>query len=123
MERILNVQYGTIYTQDGIGIDNMAVIIDKDGGLIKYGDSEKYLDKYYSETISKYKKAGLDDIANDLLYVKFDRYDGVLSIDEICTFVNYMIMCSANGNKIVEILSMPVDEMKNKIEQLKEMDY
>jgi hypothetical protein len=99
------------------GIDNMAVIIDKDG------DSDEYMDKYYTDMISKYKKAGLEDICDNLVYIKFDRYDGVLTIEEICTFVNYMLMCSVNGNKIMNMLNMSANEIKSEIARLQEIGY
>lgn len=124
MEKILEVQYGTIYDKKmTFGIDNMAVIIDKQAGLMKYGDVDKDMDKYYTEMISKYKKAGFDDMCDNLVYIKFDRYDGILTIEEICTFVNYMLMVSANGNKIMNMLSMSTDEIKSEIARLQNLGF
>lgn len=123
MKGPLKVQYGTIYTENGIGIDNMAVILDKKAGLMKYGDSECYLEKYYEEMIEKYKRVGLEDVAADLLLVKFDRYNGILNIEEICTLVNYMILCSANGEYLMKLLNMDEPTLKTEIQKLKEYEY
>lgn len=121
-ENKLKVEYGTIYSY-GIGIDNMAVVIDADCGLLKFGDAERNMRSYYNESIEKYKKAGLEDICNNLIYIEFDRYAGVLTIEEICTFVNYMRLCSANGKKILEMFEMDKSELKVRLRELNEMGY
>ena len=41
MNKYLKVEYGTIYTQSGIGIYNISMIFDKSAGCLKYGDLEK----------------------------------------------------------------------------------
>ena len=123
MERVLEVKYGTIYTSGGIGIDHIGVIIDKNSGLLKYGDTTKNLKDYFIEMVSKYRKVGLSDIADDLVYIEFDRYDGILSIEEICTFVNYMVMCSANGERIMKMLNMDEENLKIEIKKLAEIGY
>lgn len=119
----LKVRYGTIYTEDGNGIDNMAVIIDKEAGLMKYGDSEKWVEKCYTEMIEKYKKAGLEEFSESLILVKLDRYNGVLTIEDICTLTNYMILCSSNGHRIMQILAMEESELKSEIENLRSYGY
>lgn len=123
MNKVLEVKYGTIYTNGGIGIDHIGVIIDKNSGLLKYGDSTKDLNSYFLDMVSKYRKAGLSDIADDLVYIEFDRYDGILSIEEICTFVNYMVMCSANGERIMKMLNMDEENLKIEIKKLAEIGY
>lgn len=123
MERILKVENGTIYTQNGTAIDNLAVILDRSSGLLKYGDSTKGMISIFNDMVSKYKEVGLENMANDLVLLQFDRYNGVLSIDEICTFANYMIMVSANSETIFKILNMNEYEFKNKIKELSELGF
>lgn len=109
--------------EDNIEIDNISVIIDKCkyGGLLKYGDSKLYLDKYYKRITDTFKNANLP--VDDILYIKFDEENSFLSKEEICTFVNYMIMCSNNGERIVRILNMDESNMKQSIQELKELGY
>ncbi len=121
-DKPLSVYDGTIYTQDGIGIDNMAVVFSKFAGLVKYGDIE-LIRNYYSEVTKTYREAGYNDMAEDLGIIEFDRLSGVLDVDEICIFVNYMIMCSANADKIMKMLSMRKAELKNEIAKLKKCGY
>lgn len=123
MEKILNVKYGTIYTRSGMGIDNLAVILDKNSGLIKYGDSSRGMKEIFNDMVSKYKQLGLEDMANDLVLLEFDRYDGILSIDEICTFANYMIMVSANSQNIFKMLSMEEIELKKRLKEFSALGF
>jgi len=70
-----------------------------------------------------YRKGSLEDIADDILYIEFDRYDGVLSIEEICTFMNYILMVSANGEKIMKMLEMEANELKKELARLSEIGF
>lgn len=122
--KIFRVEYGSIYRNEtGSIIETMAVIIDKSVGLLKYGDAQRGLYDYYNEMVEKYKKCGLEDIANDLIYVQFDRYEGVLTIEEICTFANYMVMCSCNGETIYNMLQMTPEKLKEKLKVLEGYGY
>lgn len=123
MGKIFEVKYGTMYNQNGIGIDNLAIIFDVNSGVLKYGDVSRGMKALYEDMINKYKKAGLDDMANDLMYLEFDRYDGVLSIEEICTFANYMILVSANSKTIMNMLNMSEEDLKIKIKALQELGF
>lgn len=123
MDKVLEVKYGTIYTKGGLGIDHIGVILDKDTGLLKYGDSTKDLNGYFLNMVNKYRKIGFEEMADNLMYIEFDRYDGILSIEEICTFVNYMIMCSGNGERIMKMLNMDEENLKNEIQKLSEIGY
>lgn len=122
MKNPLRVECGTIYTEDGIGIDKMSVILDKTVGLMKYGDAD-WINEYYSEMVSKYSAAGFEGMTENLMLINFDKYDGLLDIDAICTFVNYMILCSGNSKKIMEILSMAEDKILVEIMKLKGLGY
>lgn len=121
---IFRVEYGSIYKNDtGCIIENMAFIISRDSSVLKYGDKNRGLYDYYLATIKKYKSCGLEDIANNLFYIEFDRYDGILTVEEICIFANYIVMCSCNGEIIYNMLKMDEVELKNKIKTLAEYGY
>lgn len=112
--KVFKVKYGGIYNNNGIMIDNMGVIVDKNAGLIKYGDVRKGMKECYINMVEKYLKCGFEDVANDLVYIEFDRYDGILSIEEICTLCNYMVMCSGTGSRLYKLLSMDEDDIKKR---------
>lgn len=121
--KMFKVHCGSIYNSNsGCIIECMSVIIDKNASLLKYGNSEGVFD-YYNHITSKYREIGLEDMANDLIYVEFDKYSGILTIEEICTFANYMVMCSANGQKLFNMLQMERSQLKAEIKKLSEMGY
>lgn len=122
MNKIFKVKYGSIY-KDDIMYDNIGVIIDKKCGLLKYGDSNKGIKEHYENMINKYRKADLSDIADDIILLEFDRYNGILSIEEISVFLNYMVMCSANGESIIKMTNMSEKELHNRLQELSEFGY
>lgn len=124
MEKILEVKCGSIYTNSGLCIEHIGVVFDKEAGiLLKYGDSTNELNDYFIKMVNDFRKQGFGDIADNLILIEFDRYDGILSVDEICTFVNYMVMCSANGEKVLKMLSMKEEDLKKELKKLSEFGY
>ena len=120
---IFKVEYGSLYNNiTETIIENIGFIYDKESGtILKYGDLNKNFEQYYLDMQNKYIKAGLKDIADDILLIKFNRYESKLSIDEICIFCNYLTMCSANKNIINNMLfNMTIEELKSKLKNLKE---
>lgn len=73
--------------------------------------------------ILKYRQAGFENMCRDLILIQFDKDNGVLTTEDICTFVNYMSMCSANGSRIMKMLNMSKGEIKKEITKLKEVGY
>lgn len=123
-DNIFEVKYGSIYKREtGCIIETMAFIINKDSSVLKYGDAQNGLYEYYIDIVKKYKECGLHDMADNLFYVQFDRYDGVLTIEEICVFANYIVMCSCNGRTIYNMLQMNPDELKEKLKVLEGYGY
>ena len=118
----LKVEYGSLYTSSGSILEKPAIIYDIDDGLMKYGEAEK-LQRHYDDTIKRYSDNGYYDMVDCLKYAEFDRYDGILDIEEICTLLNYMILCSANGERIHNILNMDEDSLKKEIEKLSSVGY
>lgn len=122
--QIFSVKHGSIYKNStGCIIDKIAFIIDKNASVLKYGDANSGLSDYYLKMIKKYKQLGLEDMANDLFYIEFDRYEGVLTIEEICIFSNYITMCSCNGQDIFKMLEMEEEALKEKLQLLSEFGY
>lgn len=125
-DNIFRVEYGSIYnTNSNTMIGNMGIIYDKeDGCLLKYGDINRGLEEYYLNMKDKYIKSGLKEIAEDIILIKFDRYESELSMDEICTFCNYLVMVSANKDVINNMLfNMSTEQLKDKLKNLKELGY
>ena len=114
------VKYGTIYTYDGIGIGNLAVIFSTDLGVMKIGDnSDGSLFEYYKTQSEKYKQAGFN---GNIEFLSFDRYNGTLSIEEICTLYNYIKM-GISYEAIINLINMDLDNLKNMIQDLNKIGY
>ena len=121
---MLKVEYGSIYLKDSpVFIDNMCIIVDKDtGSIMKYGDAESSDIKQYYETMcKKYRDAGFSDIADALILIEFDRYNGILSIEEICTIVNYGMNC--HSERCLELFDLEADELHKRIAELQGFGY
>ena len=123
--KVFNLQYGSLFINNNTMIDNIGFIYDKECGcILKYGDLNRNLEQYYLDIQSKYIKAGLKEIADDIVLIKFDRYNGNLSMEEICTFSNYLVMCSANKDIVNNMLfEMTIEELKYKLKELSEIGY
>lgn len=112
MDNIFNVVDGKIYNNLGVEIDNITIIIDKNTGLLKHGTSKKEMNDIYKDMVSKYRRLKFENIADALMLVDFDMYNDILSKEEICIFLNFMLMCSANGDTVMEMLYMDKDNLK-----------
>lgn len=98
-------------------IKNMAVILDKVGGLVSYGDID-FVEEKYNTMINACRSYGFKDVCNDLILINFSEKINSLTINEIGTFVNYMLSVSANGNEIFNILNYQKEEIKKEIQKL-----
>jgi len=116
------VYCGSLYNHRGCIIEQPSFIYDLNGGVMKYGEAEQ-LKEYYDDTVKKYSEKGFYDIIEDLQYVELDKYNGILSVEEICTLLNYFTLCSANGERIHNILNMDEDSLKKEIEKLSSIGY
>lgn len=118
---VLKTEYGSIITKSGTMIDNLAMIIDLEtGGVMKYGDQkDKYLEDYLLKLKKSQEMIGID--SEDIVLINFDRYDGALNIEQICSLANWFICCSGNATK--EVLNWPAEKMLSKIETLQRIGY
>lgn len=65
------------------GFASLGFCFDKDGVLLKYGEADK-IEAYYKEVRELYKLNGLEDMANDLIFVSSDKWP----VEEIDKFIN-----------------------------------
>ncbi len=121
-DKPLKVINGNIYTQDGIEIDNMAVIFSKYAGIMRYGDTAE-LRKYYNDVKESYISAGLYDMLEGLIFVEFDKNKTIITTEEICVLVNYMVMCSCNATRITQLMSMDEYKLKDELNKLREYGF
>ena len=89
---MLKVLNGSITNEkENFLIDNLAMIVDLDSGaVIKYGDKEMdHMEELYERKQKQNMSLGPENaLFPSLSLITFDRYEGKLSIEEICTFAN-----------------------------------
>lgn len=121
---MFKVMYGSIFNKDETYmIDHLAIILNKDTGTIRYGDKymHKMADKYKADC-TKLREVGLSAMADDLIYFEFDRYEGVLSIEEVCIILNQLVYFSNSYVSLVPLLLQgDINTLKLKIIDYKEM--
>ena len=109
--------------------DNISVCLSvdtEDGHIMlhKIGTTES-VKKYHQNTVRKLLQAGLTDMANEYKCISFhiqypnlaftpDGYN--FTMDDVCTLINWWVNYpNDNGS---EILNMPLDEIRAKIQKL-----
>ncbi|MDF2880137.1 MAG: hypothetical protein K0R54_694 [Clostridiaceae bacterium] len=116
MKLKVNDKFGDLFTNDGIIIRKPAILIDKNGSLMKFGEAED-VKAYYNSLIDK-----MSYFKEDYVYVEFNEefneYKS-LTYEDICTIINYGMSYSLTGNKILNILSSEENVMREEIENLK----
>ena len=132
----LFTEHGSIMSRMNLGLmldENITACItvdsdDKKLTLMKYGNYDD-MKKYYDTTIGKLIEAGFPDMAAEWQLISFnvaypefnfapDGYN--FTIDEICTLLNSWINISLTE---ADILSMSVEDIKQKIARLAELGY
>lgn len=119
---MLRVENGAIVNEDNsIMINEPAIVIDKDcGSVMKYGNKDR-VSEYYRTAVSKYTQMGFVDMAENLVFIDFDRYNSEISIDDICTIINYGMNCHAES--FTELFSLNAQTLKDRLEQLRKYGY
>lgn len=123
MKRDLSVISGSITNeQHTFLIDDMCMIVDMDMGcILKYGDKNTSdICAYYQKMEKSLEESGNKEMVDDIKLVSFDRW-GVLTIEEICTIVNYGL--AAHGNSFIELLSMSEAALHDRVRKLQEYGY
>ncbi len=120
---MLTVKDGSIIANNGtVVIDDMAIIVDEDGGvLLKFGDvNTSDICQYYDIMISRYRMVD-PKMAEKIILIKFDKYKGILDNNEICTIVNYGMNC--HSEKFLDLFKMNKEELKIELEKLRNYGY
>lgn len=104
--------------------NDICVIVDIDvGTLLNVGDrNTSNISTKYDTMVKKYRDAGLDEYADALLFVEFNKYEQNISRDGICTLVNYLSNC-IGSEKMKELFAMDNEALNRKIEQLQEIGF
>lgn len=107
-----------------INMNNPVIVIDTDTGtVLKCGDSlTSNIKEWYETAIKGYLSMGFQDCADALKIIYFDRYNGILDIDGICTLINY-IRNSIGADKMKKLLSMNEDGIKQEVERLQSIGF
>lgn len=115
------VEYGSIYNDDySMMIDNLAIIVHKTDGICGFGDKYMHnMPNRFAKKVQKFRDAKLDDRANSLVYIEFDRYDGVLSVEETCVLLNHMVFYTLSGERILSLLDSDEKTIKETIKEFK----
>lgn len=90
--QFLRVEKGYIVSEDNqLKVKEIALVIDDGTGVVhKIGNAEEdIVYDYYLQMYNALADKGYRDEANELSYVEL-KDDGVLTIDSICSLVNYM---------------------------------
>lgn len=100
--------------------NNPAVIIDREvGTLLKVGDAD-YLGDYYNAFLLRLQAC--PDMPRNLVYIAFDRYEGILDMHEICTFIN-MLSNHLGGERVRRLLAMDSGTLKSEIKKFADMGF
>lgn len=114
---MIKVENGKIRLHNGRVLDKLAIIYDVAGTAYKWGEDDDEFRAFYDDIMKRCKAVNLDNIYS---YISFDDS---LTLDEVCTFGNYIVKVSANGDKIRRMLNMSLNELKFEIAKLKELGY
>lgn len=121
----LKVYEGMLLNEEyGVYMNEPCLIIDREtGSLLKMGDElTSNIKKYYDTMISQYFELGIGVDKSDIVFIKLDRYNGVLDIDEICTLINYMYN-SIGKERMNALLEMDDSSLKVKIKELQDIGF
>lgn len=104
-------------------IDNMCIIVNTDVGYIhQYGDADhSNIKDHYNKMMDKYLKSSCPEFANDFKLICFDRYNGQLTIEEICTIVNYGL--NSHGERFLDLFKLNIDDLKKRVKELQAINY
>lgn len=104
-------------------IENPAIIYDNEAGtVILHGDYIKNdFDNYYHNFITRLKDMGLDNMADEISYIKFNDLD--ISLYDIRTILNYVTQVSAIPGKLKTLLNLPKEDLVVEINKLRELVF
>lgn len=124
MSNVFEIKNGKIYMNASkVFYEDMGVVLDKNTGLVKYGGFSQGLEDWYNIAVQKYSKFNMSYIVDDMFLFRFENYKNLLTIEEVCTLLNYIFMVSANGDRIFNMLQSGEAKLKLEISKLKELGF
>lgn len=119
---MLTVKNGSIYDEDGRIFDDIAIVLDKNEGLLKWGyKDEPTLKNWYMKALKMYNSNPTVFNPEDLVYIELDMYDN-FSIEEICTLLNWLRQGGLRSAPY-KLMMSDREVIKQKIKELKEFGY
>lgn len=124
-EMFFQINYGDLVNKDfTLRTIHPAVVLDLEtGGLLKVGD-HKYgsTGNWFAQHMLDYQNStGLNPVSR-FVYIAFDRYEGILDIEEICTFIN-MLNNHMGAERVKGLLAMDADTLKAEIKKYADMGF
>lgn len=122
---MLKVRDGVIVSDihAGLCIENMAMVVDKSQGVVlKFGDVvHSDIKEWFNKAVELYHKSGLSWMADDMVLVIFDEPSMGLSLEEVCTVVNYGMNC--HSPKFIDLIGLPTTKLKEELVKLHELGF
>lgn len=112
---------GSVYCKlTGTILEHPAILVDLETGTVLKNADEDIVKAYFGTFCSEILKIEPKSVYNYKVIV-FDKYRN-LSVDEICTLMNYM-RNSIGPEKMRELLSMRPEHLKEKLNKLVEIGW
>ena len=98
---------GTIFTSEGTGLKNPAILITKDDMFSKYGEQES-IQKEFDRRIASYAAMGFMDDVENIVMVSFDTFLG-LPVEMVAYIIRRSMEYTATGfvAKLAYLISNP----------------
>lgn len=113
---------GSIYNKyTGCLIEEPATLLDiNTGTVLKMGEKE-YVERYMHKASDNFRKTGFQEDADALRLIAYEKY-GALSIDQICTIMNYLPN-SLEPERVQELLGMSQETLVGELNKLYEIGW
>ena len=109
------------FCDSSITIDHPAVVLDMElGTLLKFGESN-YIREYHTVACKELRKVD-KDIADSLALFEFEYLNSNLSIDELCTMINYFHN-SIGPDLLKKFFLLNEEETHQKLKSLAEVGF
>ena len=135
------VSHGSMYFKDNNFFldEDIAILVDIDedgtGTLLKVGKT-KSLQDYFNTAANKYKALGYSDLISTWKLISFNiKFDAIpelnlpefapeghnLTVDDICTIINWFMNCSCQN--MGKFFSLSKDDLRTQIDMLQKVGY
>lgn len=118
----------TYHVVDGMLVNKMgtlhtnhpAIILDREVGTLHSVGDIKVVGTYFNQYLIQV--TNFPELSKSLVYIAFDRYEGILNMEEVCTFIN-MLKNSLGGERVRSYLAMDSDTLKAEIKKFSEAGF